>query len=156
MTQNDILRLILDEEGGYTNDPDDPGGETNFGISKRSYPNLDIKSLTRQQAIDIYIKDYWNPLQLQEFDSNMALMIMDCGVNQGTHRAIIILQKCLGVTEDGIIGSKTIAAYKATGLPYSEYAAQRLAHYGSLPTFKKYGLGWCRRVMRVTIKCALG
>lgn len=156
MTQTEIIGLILSEEGVYSNDPDDPGKETNYGISKKAYPSLDIKNLTRQNAVNIYIRDYWIPLRLDEFDSNMALMLMDCGVNQGTHMAIILLQRCLKVTEDGKLGPLTLAAYKTKGISYPEYAAQRLAHYGSLPTFKKYGLGWCRRVMRVTIKCALG
>ena len=53
------LDFVLREEGGYTNNPNDPGGETNYGICKRNYPNLDIKGLTRAQAIAIYRRDYW-------------------------------------------------------------------------------------------------
>ena len=55
----EIVYDTLDHEGGYVNDPTDPGGETNYGISKRAYPKIDIKALTKHEAVKIYYKDYW-------------------------------------------------------------------------------------------------
>ena len=60
MTFDAAFDRLIWHEGGYANDPDDPGGETNWGISKRAYPNLVIKALTREQAREIYQRDFWN------------------------------------------------------------------------------------------------
>ena len=57
------IEVVLKSEGGYVNDPHDPGGETNFGISKRAYPSVDIKHLTKEGAIAIYKKDYWDKIK---------------------------------------------------------------------------------------------
>lgn len=78
------VNLVLKHEGGYTAGlPNDPGGETNFGITKKFYPALDIKNLTVQQAKDIYFKDYWKPFMEQEIDQRLANCALDCAVNQG-------------------------------------------------------------------------
>lgn len=156
MTKNDVINYILDEEQGYVNDPQDPGGETNWGISKRSYPNLNIKALTKAEAFRIYENDYWAPMHCHHYAVNTALMIMDCAVNQGKHTATVILQNCLGVPADGVIGPKTLSAYTKRGINYAEFAAQRMKRYAELPTFKIYGLGWSRRLMRTVVRCALG
>jgi len=57
---------VLKREGGYVDDPTDRGGETKYGISKRSYPQLDIKNLTLEQALEIYRKDYWKPSRVEK------------------------------------------------------------------------------------------
>ena len=56
---DDIIKVVLKHEGGYVNDPKDPGGETNFGIAKRSHPDVDIENLTEDEAKDIYKEHYW-------------------------------------------------------------------------------------------------
>lgn len=77
------IDLVLKHEGGYVNDPHDPGGETNFGISKKAHPDLDISSLTRAQAGSIYQKDYWTPTMAAQADQRLANCMLDCRVNQG-------------------------------------------------------------------------
>lgn len=103
-------------EGGYVNDPDDPGGETKWGISKRSYPHLDIKNLTRPQAEEIYLRDYWSRLRLDEvLDANIAAEMFDTGVNCGLSSAVTIAQRtcnALGshLVVDSYIGPMTLRA----------------------------------------------
>jgi Glycosyl hydrolase 108 len=77
------VALVLEHEGGYVNDPNDPGGETNFGISKRAYPDLDIRALTREGAIGFYRRDYWTPAMDAAPTQELANCALDCAVNQG-------------------------------------------------------------------------
>lgn len=78
------VNLVLSHEGGYTPGlPGDPGGETNFGISKRWHPDLDIQNLTAAQASAIYQQQYWAPYMEQELDQRVANCALDCAVNQG-------------------------------------------------------------------------
>lgn len=140
--------FIAKWEGGYVNDPADPGGETKYGISKRAYPDLDIGSLTREQAREIYRRDYWLAAKCDHLPGQMALVHFDCAVNQGVGRAAIFLQDALGVATDGIIGPITIAVARQAE-PCSvvnEYCALRMEHYGRLSTFRRFGLGWARRL----------
>jgi hypothetical protein len=78
-------QFVLDHEGGYVNDPDDPGGETNFGIAKRYHPDVDIKSLTKQEAAEIYFKEYWMKLS-DNLPFPLDIAAMDCSVNLGITR----------------------------------------------------------------------
>jgi lysozyme family protein len=82
------LPWILKAEGGYVHDPADPGGETNFGISKRSYPALDIKNLTAAQAGEIYRTDYWQAGGCDGLPAGLALIHFDSCVNCGVHRSL--------------------------------------------------------------------
>ncbi len=104
----EAMEFVLKWEGGYVNDPIDPGGETNFGISKRKYPILDIKNLKKEQAINIYFHDYWVPAKCEMMNSPLSMVHMDCAVNSGIHQAAIILQRAIGVDDDGLIGPITI------------------------------------------------
>lgn len=108
--------LRNDVEGKYSNNPNDAGGETNFGLSKRSYPDLDIKNLTQEKANSIYEKDFWLKFRLNEIDDSIISMIILLSiVNMGPKKAIISVQlalrklkNCLDI--DGIMGDKTINA----------------------------------------------
>lgn len=116
------VERVLDHEvggapsGGYVNHPDDPGGETKWGISKRAYPDVDVKALTREAAVEIYRRDFWNELRLGEVrDQRVAEKVLDVGVNLGTHRAGKFVQRALRlagivVKVDGIVGPKTLEA----------------------------------------------
>ena len=75
--------LVIGHEGGYVNDPRDPGGETKFGISKKSYPNLNIRLLTLADAKRIYLRDYWNRLQLDRLPDAVRFDLFDAAVNSG-------------------------------------------------------------------------
>lgn len=112
----DAVEVILRHEGGYVNNPSDPGGETNFGISKRSYPKLDIKNLTRERAMEIYLHDFWTPGRYALIESqDVATKVFDMAVNMGPRRAHFITQKALRdlghkLAQDGIMGDPTIEA----------------------------------------------
>lgn len=139
------VSAVLAHEGGYVNDPKDPGGETKFGISKRAYPKLDIAGLTLPAAVAIYRRDYWDKIRADELPPDVAWVAFDTAVNMGTAQAVRLLQKAANVETDGVIGPKTIEASKAPGV------AARIAHlradiYRSLPTFSRFGRGWIRRV----------
>lgn len=147
----------LKNEGGYVNDPNDPGGETNFGISKRSYPDLDIKTLTRTKAKAIYYRDYWLPAQCDRIsDFNLANKIFDLSVNTGISRAIILLQRALrycgqDIREDGIPGPKTLGAVEDTNPAELLYAlkAEAARYYRMLcrenPNLTGFLNGWLNR-----------
>lgn len=87
LTFEECVNHVLRWEGGYSNDPNDPGGETNFGISKRSYPKLDIKHLTRDQAKQIYFVDYWQAVGADKMPDGLNLLTFDTAVNCGVKRA---------------------------------------------------------------------
>ena len=135
---------VLDHEGGYVNDPDDPGGETNFGISKRAYPKLDIAALTMHDATDVYMRDYWTPIKGDQLPADIAVYLLDMAVNMGTSRSIRMLQTVAGVEADGVIGPQTINAAKAPGT-LQRLDMARLRYYQSLTHFVKYGRGWTKR-----------
>jgi lysozyme family protein len=101
---------VLGAEGGYVNNPADPGGETNWGISRRSYPDLDIAHLTWDDAKAIYRRDFWDKIQGDKLPPPLAMIVFDSAVNNGPARAAKWLQRAVGVTEDGIIGPATLAA----------------------------------------------
>jgi lysozyme family protein len=146
------VKVILGEEGGYTPGlPDDPGGETNFGISKRSYPNLNIFTLTEAEAIAIYHRDYWDSINLSAIPQKVALLVLDSAVNQGVGTAARILQAALGVAQDGVVGPATArAAWGTAPTPLMiAIAAQRAIHYAQAPNFKTWGGAWMRRLVRV-------
>jgi lysozyme family protein len=108
---------VIDNEGGYVNNPDDRGGETNFGISKKAYPHLDIKEITEAQAEKIYFADYWLKNQCNRIENeSLAIKLFDMSVNLGVKQAALLLQRAAKATdnlpllEDGIIGEKTLFA----------------------------------------------
>lgn len=147
-------------EGVYSDDPEDPGnwtggkkgeGEllgTKFGVSAASYPQLDIKSLTREQAVYIYHRDYWAKIRGDDLPPLVGLVAFDCAVNQGVDAAIKILQTCVGTEVDGIVGPNTLAAtrqHEQRDL-LADFLARRAVRYAKSPDFKRYGRGWMRRL----------
>jgi lysozyme family protein len=109
---NKAFRHLIKLEGGYVNDPDDAGGETNFGISKRSHPTVDIANLTLDQAKVIYHEHYWLANHCDDFCDPVAMALFDGVVNHRASTARKILQQALHVKPDGIFGPLTIAAAK--------------------------------------------
>lgn len=150
------LDEILAHEGGYVNHPSDPGGETNMGISKRSYPRENIRGMTRQRAGEIYRRDFWKPVRGDDLPPGLDLVAFDPAVNSGVSRGAKWLQQALGVTPDGKIGPVTLAAAdKADPLVVIDRACDlRLAWLQTLPIWGTFGKGWARRVesIRATAK----
>lgn len=138
------LDRVFGFEGGYSNDPKDPGGETKYGISKRAYPKEDIAALTRERAAEIYAKDYAKPfLQLHPA---LGYQMFDFSINVGVNKATKILQLILDVTVDGKLGPKTLAAIVDARLVAERLLAERLEYYTWLRGWERYGKGWARRV----------
>lgn len=158
MSFDRAFEIILGSEGGYSNHPEDPGGETKYGITKRDYPDLDIKNLTVEQAKRIYRSNYWDTVRGDFLPSHVATLVFDSAVNQGPGRAIRFMQKALKVDADGVIGPKTIKA--AQSIDPEEFTvkfmAERALHYASLSTFPTFGRGWMRRLFDTTIKVLHG
>jgi lysozyme family protein len=149
MTKFDrAVELILKHEGGYVDHPSDPGGETKYGISKRSYPHVDIRSLTTDAAKDIYYHDFWLPLKLDKLPYAIAVSVFDYAVNSGKSRAVKTLQAAVGVLQDGALGPATLSATLKQN-PFVIAATirdMRLAFLRALSSFKTFGKGWTRRV----------
>ena len=152
-----LIGFVLAHEGGYVNDPDDPRGETKYGVSKKSYPHVDIASLTIEQAKDIYYEDWWLPLKCPQIhDDKVAQKYLDTCVNTGKGTGTKILQRALQmigyrITVDGAIGPKTLAAVNAAD-PQALLVAmrqQQKAHYEQLiqknPKLEKFRRGWMAR-----------
>ena len=149
---------VIGLEGGYVNDPDDPGGETKYGISKRSYPHVDIASLTLEDAKQIYWQDYWNPLLLSRlYSATIAVEMFEQAVNFGRSVAVTHAQQALNmlgenVVVDGIMGDQTVGALNRSrfnlvvktlnGLQFMRY----VEICENRPRSQKYFVGWLRRV----------
>lgn len=148
MAFDDAFDRLIGNEGDYSNDPRDPGGETRYGISKRAYPNVDIKQLTLEEAKAIYRRDYWSAIRGDDMPDAVAFEVFDAAVNHGTTTAIRILQRALGVSADGVIGAVTLATAQATDPERfrMKFNAARLDYYTELPTWPAFGKGWVRRV----------
>ena len=138
---------LMGNEGGHVNNPADPGGETQWGISKRSYPNVDIKNLTREQAKEIYRADFWERGRMDEYDPAIAFQVFDIAVNSGIETAVRMLQRAAGVADDGHIGPVTVAAIKAKTVTdmLMLIVAERLDFWRKLSTWPTFGKGWAGR-----------
>lgn len=141
-----------DPAGGYTNDPRDPGGETRWGISKRSFPREDIKTLSRAKAVELYRANYWEPLRPDELPISLAIVLFDTAVNQGVATAVRLLQKACGVAQDGVMGPNTIAAANRMKDSVARFSAERAIRYASTANFDVYARGWLRRAFVVALE----
>ena len=149
--------IVLGHEGGYVNDPRDPGGETKYGISKRAYPKENIKELTIDRAKEIYKRDYWDACKCSAFDAPVAICLFDAAVNHGVKQASKFLQRVANVKDDGIIGPQTIKAVKAIK-PHkvvTEFQKTRVRFYRQVknaqggPAWLDFGEGWAVRALDV-------
>jgi lysozyme family protein len=148
MTFDAFIDRVLSHEGGYVNDPRDPGGETKFGIAKRSYPAVDIRNLTRADAIAIYERDFWRRVQGDKLPRAFAFQALDAAVNHGIGNAVRWMQRAAGAADDGVIGPLTLAAVNRANPAdlVLRFNAERLRFYAKLSTFDAFGRGWVNRV----------
>jgi lysozyme family protein len=137
---------------GYTNDPNDPGGETKFGIAKSANPTLDITHLTWDQAKAVYYSHYWLNTKCDKMNGRVAALVFDSAVNNGSGTAAKFLQRAIGVTDDGAIGPGTLATLtlKDPIMVCNSVCDQRISYYNSIvankPSQSVYLAGWLRRV----------
>jgi lysozyme family protein len=142
------INRLLGNEGGYVNNPADPGGETNWGISKRSYPTVNIKDLTRDGAIALYKRDFWDAIGLDNQPFGIGFQMLDFAVNSGISTAIRALQRSVGCADDGHIGAVTLAAVAAMS-PHDfimKFLAERLVFMTGCKNWSDAGKGWARRI----------
>lgn len=155
---NRALAIVLRFEGGsdVSRDPEDPGGITRWGISQRSYPDLDIPNLTYAEAAAIYELDYWRRCQCDALPPPLALMLLDSAVNQGPVTAIRLFQNALSHRPaDGIMGPKTIQAAKEAD-PWRvvvNFVERRWDHYNGLSISRHYLRGWTKRLFQLEGEC---
>ena len=165
------FKLLIGHEGGFTDNRADRGnwtsgqigvGElrgTKFGISAMSYPNLDIRNLTLQQAHDIYFRDFWTRSGGPDLPARTAFVVFDAAVNNGVSRAVRWLQEVVGSPADGIWGPNTRAAsLRATERDEThvvvEFHSSRMRFMIGLNTWPTFGGGWSRRLVRVPLEAA--
>lgn len=133
-----LVGVVLKHEGGYVNDPDDLGGETKYGITKRRYPNLDIKNLTKADAIKIYKRDFYIPMEIEKIsDINLAMQYFDMGVNAGINNAKTLMARAVANKKSS---SKSLLTL---------FKEQRVEYYKKVALLrnnKKYLAGWLNRV----------
>ena len=148
MDFDSAFEALIGHEGGYVDHPNDPGGETKFGISKRSYPDVNIAGLTLDEAKAIYRRDYWDRAKADEMPSELRSLIFDGAVNAGVAQSIKWLQRAAGAREDGVLGPITMSAI-ADSNPHkiaSNFLGQRLNHMTELKHWDQFGRGWARRI----------
>lgn len=139
---------LLGHEGGYVNDPHDPGGETHWGISKRAYPTEDIKALTRERAMALYKTDFWDAVHGDDLPYSLAFQVFDFAVNSGVQTALRYLQAAIGVADDGHWGPASQAA-AASANEYDAVMtllAARLEYMTRLQNWPAASRGWARRI----------
>lgn len=145
---DECFTRLMGNEGGYSNNPKDPGGETNWGISKRSYPELDIKNLTQDAAKAIYKRDFWDKCRCDELFPALAFALFDCAVNSGCGQAVELLQRTVGVAEDGAFGRVTMRRVNDEGASTltAKYLGHRLQFMTGLRPWDTFSKGWARRI----------
>jgi lysozyme family protein len=153
----DMIDRVISREGGakVTNDPADPGGLTKFGISKRSFPDLDIENLTYEQAKDIYIKKYFVEPRVQLLPQELQEMVLDFGVHSGPQTAVRFLQKLVGEKQDGFVGPDTLIAIGKQDVKVlvAAYRRERCLFLAKQvvdsPAKLKFLMGWLNRALSV-------
>jgi len=155
------LAKMLAHEGGFVNHPQDPGGMTNLGVTKRVWEEWvghevdekQMRALTPETVAPLYKRKYWDACRADELVSGVDYCVFDVAVNSGPGRAIKFLQSSVGATPDGGFGSITLALVKKAEEDPTRlvelYCAKRLEFLQSLKTFETFGKGWSRRVAEV-------
>jgi len=156
------FELMLKSEGGYVNNPADPGGMTNLGVTKATWENwvgrasdeAEMRSLTPEKVEPLYKKKYWDAVRADDLPVGLDYLMFDFGVNAGPGRAIKVMQSAVGVTPDGGFGPLTLAAVQAIDPVelIEKFSQAKEDFYRSLGTFATFGKGWLNRVADVKVK----
>jgi lysozyme family protein len=150
---------VLLHEGGFVQHPRDPGGATNFGITRETLAQArgafasvdDVRRLSREEAASIYRRFYWNPIRANELPGGLDLALFDFAVNSGPSRAVRMLQEVLGAAADGVVGPITLQRARRADVPATirDLTRRRLGFLARLSTWDVFGRGWRRRVLSV-------
>jgi lysozyme family protein len=158
------FELMLKSEGGYVNNPADPGGMTNLGVTKATWENwvgresdeAEMRGLTPEKVEPLYKKKYWDAVRGDELPPGISYLCFDFAVNAGAGRSIKTLQTAVGVTPDGGFGPMTMAAVQAVDPVelIERFSQAKEDFYRSLTTFATFGKGWLNRVADVKVKAS--
>jgi lysozyme family protein len=154
----ECLALVLKSEGGYVNNPADPGGMTNLGVTKRVWEEYTgheadektMRGLTPEKVAPLYEQRYWRPTYCEVLPRGLDFLVFSMGVNGGPGRAVKLLQQSIGCVPDGVVGNATMALIKQSNVAdlIAKYSNARRTYYESLKTFPIFGKGWLARVDR--------
>jgi len=150
------FEYLMDHEGGYVNNKNDPGGETNLGVTKRVYQDYcikhgldvkDMKELTEDDVKPIYLENYWQVINADALSSGLDWSVFDFAVNSGPGRAAKFIQNIVDAVPDGDIGPMTLAGIAANDPAklINQMYERRQKFYEKLKTFEHFGKGWSRR-----------
>jgi lysozyme family protein len=149
------LELVLKSEGGYIDHPKDPGGRTNLGVTQSVWEEWlghpvsekDMKALSVDKVAPMYEMKDWRTSYCEKLPQGLNLLVFSMAVNSGSGRAVKLLQKCLGLVEDGVIGARSMAKIQECSPVdlVEKYSATRKAFYESLKLFPVFGKGWISR-----------
>jgi len=154
--------LVIVNEGGYVDNPADPGGATNWGCTQAVWEGYighkvsvdDMKALTKEDVKPLYKKRYWDAIHGDAIPSGLDYCLFDCAINSGVNRSAKIIQEIVGVFADGAIGNNTVSAITQLNpvTAINEFCDKRQAFLESLKTFPVFGKGWSKRVSEVRIR----
>ena len=148
MNFDQSFEKLIGHEGGYVNNPADPGGETKFGVSRRAYPLENIRAMTLERAKVLYLHDYWGPAGCDAVPDAIKFDLFDMAVNSGPVAAIKNLQRAVGVAADGMLGPLTLQAVNAMPAPrvLARFNGHRLDLMADLKSWPVFGRGWAKRI----------
>lgn len=154
MSFKECLDLVLKSEGGWVNNPNDPGGETNLGVTKRvweeyvGHPVESLKKLTKEDVAPLYELKYWRPCYGEVLPRGLDFVIFSMAVNAGPGRAVKLFQSVIGCVPDGVIGPRTrrLISDSNSATLISKFSEARREYYRTLKTFPIFGKGWLSRV----------
>jgi lysozyme family protein len=160
--------ILVAHEGGFNDIPADRGGATNLGVSLRFLQSrgtvydfnrdgvvdaADVRMITRDDAMQIYLMQYWDPVHCNEMPNGLALALFDASVNSGPAQAVRWLQQALGVTVDGICGPATVkAAQKAGPDVLQRFHLLRMRAMTRMEGWPSFGRGWSVRMVQVAFQ----
>lgn len=152
--------LMLKSEGGYSNDPHDPGGMTNHGVTHIDWAKwighepteAEMRALTPDDVMPLYKAWYWDKVMGDNLPYGVDYAVFDFGVNSGVSRSVRCLQSIVGADEDGIMGPKTMTAVLQKDAAHlaKQVCEERLQFLQSLKTWAYFGKGWGARVASVS------
>ena len=155
MNFDQAFRKLLGVEGGFSNHPADPGGQTRYGISeavaRAAGYRGDMRDLPVSLAQEIYRREYWDAVRADELPPALRYAVFDAAVNSGVKQAAKWLQRAIGAADDGIVGPQTITMARAAQPDFVKrrMLAQRLTFMTNLPQWPQFSRGWARRIAEV-------
>ena len=152
----ECLDKVLKSEGGFVNNPKDPGGMTNLGVTKAVWEEFvghpvseaDMRALTPEKVAPMYEQKYWRPCYGEVLPRGLDFLVFSMGVNAGTGRSVKLLQSSLGCVADGVIGPRTRELISSSDVSklIAKFSETRREYYQALKTFPIFGIGWLARV----------